>query len=214
MGLLDEMLRDVQRFNEEICHLDISDGPVTLQPDRLKERSRHLGEEMDELIAAKNWEDQADALVDLIYVALGALVEIGVTPGTVFNEVHRANMEKVPGRNAKRPDNEYDAVKPEGWRPPDLMHASAAIPPDVLRMLSPVLLEVTLLRVKRGGEYNRGGIVIPDYFPLGEVSYYQMCHVKLLRCKSLMGGGDISDSLLDLINYATYWAEAHKRGDI
>lgn len=64
----------------------------------------------------------AHEAIDLIYVALGALVEAGISPeeaAAVWAEVHRANMDKAisPG--------EWKAAKPEGWRPPDIRAALA-----------------------------------------------------------------------------------------
>lgn len=65
----------------------------------------------------------AHEAIDLIYVALGALVEAGISPeeaAAAWAEVHRANMNKTvePGQ--------WKALKPEGWRPPDVLAAMAA----------------------------------------------------------------------------------------
>ncbi len=213
MKLIEEMLGDVQRFTEEIIKAPIAKVPGMVRADRFPDKVNHLQEELAEFEAADNWADQADAMIDIIYVALGTLVEMGVAPGSAFNEVHNANMEKIHGVNSARPEAEYDAVKPNGWNPPEL---AAAMPLHVLKYLSPVLLEVTRLRADRGATYNNGSVNIEDYFPLGDESYFQMCHVKLLRCRSIMegGSGEIMDSLLDLINYTTFWAEWKNGGGL
>jgi len=212
MKLIEEMLGDVQRFNTEVVGVPIPDELQFLSEARGHDKAVHLQEELDEFRESINWENQADALVDLIYVALGALVEMGVTPGSVFNEVHDANMKKVGGIKPERADSQFDAIKPDGWTSPDLK--AAAIPLSILRALSPVLMDITALRIERGKTYNAGSVQLEDYFPLGDASYYQMVHLKLLRAKSIMEGcaGDMSDSILDMLNYAVFWAEFKRDG--
>lgn len=213
MKLIDEMLCDVRRFNKDIINSHIPEELQSLSVERSRDKVTHLQEELEEFESAEHWADEADALVDLIYVALGALVEMGISPGSVFNAVHQANMAKVSGIKPERPDAQYDAIKPEGWVPPDIK--AAAIPVSTLSALSPVLIDITELRAQRAKQYNQGSVEIEDYFPFGQESYYQMCHVKLLRAKSAIeSGGDAKDSILDLINYAVFWAEAMREGSV
>lgn len=56
---------------------------------------------------------QADSLVDLAYVTLGTAVMMGLPWGSLWNEVQRANMDKVPGVTHR--GHKVDATKPEGW---------------------------------------------------------------------------------------------------
>lgn len=115
------MLSEVERFQREIIGLPIPQQPTMLADARLKFRCDHVREEIDEVLEATTIEDQVDGFIDAIYIALGALIEMGVLPGPVFEEVHAANMKKKRGSVAKRPGSVgYDAVKPEGWTPPDL----------------------------------------------------------------------------------------------
>lgn len=58
----------------------------------------------------------AHELADLLYVAYGGLVELGVDGDKVFAEVHRANMDKV--RGPKRADGKQ--LKPADWQPADV----------------------------------------------------------------------------------------------
>ena len=60
--------------------------------------------------------DFIDGLCDLIYVTAGAGVNAGVDLTPHFDEVHRANMEKV---SAKRFREDGKVLKPLGWKPPD-----------------------------------------------------------------------------------------------
>ncbi len=221
MKLIEEMLGDVRRFNEELMGVRSAPAPEMLQGDYFNGRFNHLKEELEELRNASGWADQADALVDLVYVALGALTEMGISPGAVFNVVHSANMKKVAGADPSRPENTFDAVKPEGWQPPDLLIA-AGLPLSVLSYLSPVLVECARLRAERD-DYNQTEEGLQGYFPFGHMSYSQMVHVKSTRLKSLMNAAKdlgaetleakLRDTLLDIINYSTYWVEAIDRGD-
>ncbi len=58
----------------------------------------------------------AHELVDLLYVAYGALQALGVDADVAFAEVHRVNMHKATG--TRRADGKQ--LKPEGWLPADL----------------------------------------------------------------------------------------------
>lgn len=52
---------------------------------------------IDELlpaIASDDMVEQADALIDLLYVVKGALVVMGIDDEVLFDEVHRSNMSK------------------------------------------------------------------------------------------------------------------------
>lgn len=71
-------------------------------PDTLREnlRAMLMSEEMYETRQAMIDDDLveiADGLADLIYVALGTAIEYGIDLEPVFKEVHRSNMEKLPG---------------------------------------------------------------------------------------------------------------------
>lgn len=88
--------------------------------------------------------------------------------------------------------------------------------------------EAQLLVLKKSADYNQAGMSGQDaeaaaqanrdvYFPFAGVSYSQMIHVKSQRLislvmKSMRGAGDsnfegIRDTLLDIINYASFWIE-------
>lgn len=128
----------VQRFNEDLVGIPIPDRPTLLGFKRGEFRLGHLHEEMEEIesaLSSESLEDTVDGLIDLAYVALGTLVEMGVTAGAAFEEVHRANMEKRRGEKATRPGSlGYDAVKPDGWTPPDLEPYLALTRDQVLRL--------------------------------------------------------------------------------
>lgn len=60
-----------------------------------------------------NLANQADALVDLVYVALGTAVMMGLPWQELWSDVHAANLRKVRGRTKR--DMPLDLMKPEGW---------------------------------------------------------------------------------------------------
>lgn len=59
---------------------------------------------------------QADALVDLVYVALGTAVMLGLPWDWLWNDVQRANMAKVRGMTHR--GHKVDVTKPPGWQGP------------------------------------------------------------------------------------------------
>ena len=61
-----------------------------------KTRCLWMVEELVEFLEAEDLVDQVDAMMDLIYLALGTLVEMGVKPAGPFNVVHATNLTKVP----------------------------------------------------------------------------------------------------------------------
>lgn len=59
--------------------------------------------------------EAADALVDLIYFAIGTAHCFGIDLAPFWEEAHRANMEKIAA-----PARHKNAAKPEHWQPPNL----------------------------------------------------------------------------------------------
>lgn len=65
---------------------------------------------------------QLDALVDLVYVALGTAYLHGFDFTEAWRRVHAANMRKVRATSAEQSarGSTQDVVKPPGWTAPDL----------------------------------------------------------------------------------------------
>lgn len=117
---LSRMLGQVERFQREVIGQPIPRRPRPIRDERKQYCVAHLQEELNEFISARTTKDQADAMVDLAYVALGRLVEMGVLPGPAFDAVHEKNMTKKRGKLDKRPHSQgLDAIKPEGFRDVD-----------------------------------------------------------------------------------------------
>ncbi|MDR0248988.1 MAG: hypothetical protein LBI44_04970 [Oscillospiraceae bacterium] len=94
-------------------------SPCLLAPPDAAARAAWMREEIDEFLEAADIPGQADAMTDLIYFALGTLVQMGVRPQALFNIVHAANMRKLhpDGKPRRRADGKV--VKPEGWQDPE-----------------------------------------------------------------------------------------------
>ncbi|MGI6316312.1 MAG: HAD family hydrolase [Christensenellales bacterium] len=95
------------------------DKPVMLTPERAAARADWMREEINEFLDAKTLTDQADAMIDLLYFALGTLVEMSVPPQKLFDIVQKANMTKLwpDGKPHYREDGKV--IKPAGWEPPE-----------------------------------------------------------------------------------------------
>lgn len=210
--LMQDMMKKVDEFHRTITNRQRTDNGFPGEGNY-----NHLFEELNETIdchKAGNRVGVVDGLVDLIYVALGTLLEMGVSPQTHFDEVHRANMRKVPRQTERYGPNVNDAVKPDGWTPPD--HEAILEQFEVFKKISPVFIELTKLRIKKGNNYNRGNVKRSDHFPLGDLSYFQVIWMKACRVRSMAENPDVDSRRLmereasDMIVYLCFWLEFMK----
>lgn len=113
---------DVQDFFDKF-DLTYEGLPRSLPHDVWKFRIKLMTEELFEYATAENNFEELDALVDLVYVAIGTACEHGFDFDEAWRRVHAANMRKVrarpDGSDSKRGSG-HDVVKPAGWRPADL----------------------------------------------------------------------------------------------
>jgi len=91
----------------------------------MKFRVQFLQEELDELSLAyaMNKPDEIfDALIDLVYVALGTMYLMDLPFYEGWAEVHKANMLKRRAKDAteSKRGSSLDAIKDPGWPSPDL----------------------------------------------------------------------------------------------
>ena len=110
----------VKEFHEKFASNTIPSAPGKLSSERAKLRAKWMTEELNEFIDSKDVYEQADAMIDLIYFALGSLVEMGIEPEKIFEAVHKANMEKLWPDGKPRRDPDGKIIKPAGWKEPDL----------------------------------------------------------------------------------------------
>lgn len=113
------MIKRVYQFQKEVIKIPFPKKARMLPKARLAFAYNAFDEENTELLTALTFNDQADAILDLMYFAIGRLYEMGIPEDVVdkyFNNVHIANMNKERGMTER--GSEDDASKPEGWKPP------------------------------------------------------------------------------------------------
>lgn len=116
---------DVEAFHKKFG-VPLAGTPSFLDADADEFRRKFMQEELDEYTEAYMAGDMlkaADALVDLVYVALGTASMMGLPWQQLWDEVQRANMSKVRATGADDArsvrKSALDVVKPEGWKAPD-----------------------------------------------------------------------------------------------
>lgn len=112
------MFRDIAEF-----HVKFRLKPPT-DPDEIEElldfRTKFMEEELEEFKNATTSADRFDALLDLVYVAMGTAFLLKYPWDYGWIKVHEANLKKVRARSASdsKRGSRFDVVKPIGWKAP------------------------------------------------------------------------------------------------
>lgn len=123
------IFHDVGRFHRKFGLDSVSENgaaPREVPDDLMQFRIEFLEEELREFKDAYAEGDEAkmaDALVDLVYVALGTAHLKGFPWQQLWRAVQKANMAKVRARRDGSDSvrgSQYDVVKPPGWKAPDI----------------------------------------------------------------------------------------------
>lgn len=127
---LTRMWNDIEEFHHKF-HLSYGGAPRVLPEDLMDFRIKFLQEELEEYKRAwgdirmdgdslKSREDMLDALVDLVYVALGTAYLHGFNFAEAWRRVQVANMAKVRVERVEdsKRGSKFDVVKPTGWTAP------------------------------------------------------------------------------------------------
>lgn len=118
---MEKQLLQVRAF-QTAFGAEMPEKPTMLEETRAKLRQKLLQEEVTELKKAETMEDVADALGDILYIALGTIHEYGIADRMImiFDEIHSSNMSKLgpDGNPIYRKDGKV--LKPEGWTPPNI----------------------------------------------------------------------------------------------
>jgi predicted HAD superfamily Cof-like phosphohydrolase len=118
-------IHQVLEFHEKF---ELPDGTVDqLDYEAFKFRANFMDEELSEFVQSYANQDRVgmfDALLDLVYVAYGTALFMGITAEqwkAGMDAVHLANISKVrakhEGESAR--GTRLDVVKPEGWQGPE-----------------------------------------------------------------------------------------------
>ena len=124
--ILDEGCRTPGQMVKEFHHafnVPVPEVITDLDEARKKLRMDLLDEEYEEFKEAVEEKDVVEVvseLADLVYVAYGMALELGVDLDAVITEIHRANMSKLgpDGRPVLRPDGKV--LKGDGFRKADV----------------------------------------------------------------------------------------------
>lgn len=213
---------------EDMAEFDKKYGfdKVKMTPRFLAFRMRFLLEEVLETIKACEYEEPeqiVDGLIDLIVVAAGTLTIAGVDSQKAWNEVRRANMEKVRLDNPNRHGSGgADLVKPNGWEAPDHSENIGCLGEimggeftEEFSHSVTVLLEASMMQFKKNADYGSqaSGIKRGDYFIHGLDDFEYELNKKHLRFRSLIAKlrnneepnyESIQDTSLDIINYHSF----------
>jgi Phosphoribosyl-ATP pyrophosphohydrolase len=106
---------DVAKFQQKFGHLS-GLVPRHLTHRKLLERIQCMQEELNEFTKGavnQDLEEQADALIDLVYFAIGTGNMLGLPWQALWNDVQRANMSKQAGMGKR--GHQVDCIKPQGW---------------------------------------------------------------------------------------------------
>lgn len=126
------MVRDIHDFHKKFSLAPaIPAGSVSFE--MMNFRKKFLEEELAEFVKGMEEADSnqmLDALVDLVYVAIGTAYLCNWPFGTAWQRVHAANMTKI---RAERPEQSkrgtaFDVVKPKLWVSPNLCDLTMPIP--------------------------------------------------------------------------------------
>lgn len=129
---------DVGEFHRKFNLPVSTEGEVReLPPELLSFRLKFLKEELREFeLAMPTWTTEADhaqmfdALIDLVYVAMGTAHLLGYPWERGWELVQAANMKKIRAKKASesKRDSSWDVVKPPGWQPPDIEDLIDSLP--------------------------------------------------------------------------------------
>ncbi|QGH72159.1 MAG: NTP-PPase [Caudovirales sp. ctOwN3] len=116
---------DVCAFHEKFGLMPKGTIPKSLDSNTAKFRILFLEEELNEFkqaVAENDLEGMADALIDLVYVAMGTSVLMQLPWQQLWDEVQRANMTKVRAddETQSKRGSSLDVIKPAGWKAPDI----------------------------------------------------------------------------------------------
>jgi len=125
------MWSDIQAFHERFL-LPQNEVPSVPDVEMFAFRFKFMHEELEEFREAVGGNDVGkafDALIDLVYVAMGTAYIMNLPWDDGWAEVQKANMMKMRAKKVSDSTrgSMYDVVKPKGWVPPDRMLCSVLI---------------------------------------------------------------------------------------
>ena len=122
---INKFSKDIADFNEKFGvqqrtfgFFDLTDEEATFALKALREEVQ----EYETALLEEDTEGQFDALIDLVYFAMGRAAIHSFPFDQGWNRVHQANMakERATCASQSKRGSALDIIKPEGWKPPYL----------------------------------------------------------------------------------------------
>ena len=124
LNLHEDLLGDINRFHNKFGFKKNEKVGIPDNPELVNFRTSFLLEELAEYSQAITKKDTAgalDALVDIVYIALGTAWLFNLPFERAWKEVQRANMEKIRAKDTTgKRGTKFDVIKPKGWKPPNI----------------------------------------------------------------------------------------------
>ena len=119
-----DLLKDIDQFHKKFVFEKNEKVGIPEDNELVNFRTSFLMEELAEYTQAITKKDAAgalDALVDIVYIALGTAWLFNLPFEKAWNEVQKANMSKVRAKSkSKKRGTAFDVVKPKGWEAPNI----------------------------------------------------------------------------------------------
>ena len=120
----DTLIKDIDAFHKKYGFEKNKKVGIPDDNELVNFRTSFLMEELAEYTQAITKKDAAgalDALVDIVYIALGTAWLFNLPFEKAWEQVQKANMSKIRTKSkSKKRGTSFDVVKPKGWTPPDI----------------------------------------------------------------------------------------------
>ena len=119
-----DLLKDIDNFHKKYGFEKNEKVDIPDNSELINFRTAFLMEELAEYTNAITKKDAAgvlDALVDIVYIALGTAWLYNLPFEKAWNEVQKANMSKIRAKDktGKR-GTKFDVIKPKDWKAPNI----------------------------------------------------------------------------------------------
>ena len=119
-----DILKDIDNFHKKYGFEKNEKVDIPDNNELINFRTAFLMEELAEYTNAITKKDAAgalDALVDIVYIALGTAWLFNLPFEKAWNEVQKANMSKIRAKDktGKR-GTKFDVIKPKDWKAPNI----------------------------------------------------------------------------------------------
>lgn len=119
-----DILKDIDNFHKKYGFEKNEKVNIPDNNELINFRTAFLMEELAEYTNAITKKDTAgalDALVDIVYIALGTAWLFNLPFEKAWNEVQKANMSKIRAKDktGKR-GTKFDVIKPKDWKAPNI----------------------------------------------------------------------------------------------